>query len=665
MTTMRRFIYILLLLPLHLFATDFVTIGNPGNNAASNGKGTVAYNFQISKFEITNSEYCAFLNCVATEHDSYELFSPLMQEHFFGGIIRTGEDGHYVYSVKSKYENTPAIGVTWMSAIRYCNWLHYNSANIAQGKSLSEYSKQTEGDEKHGAYDTRVVPKARNKGAKYWLPNENEWLKAAYFNGKEWNESLLSEGSNCYTSKGWAMPYPHVKEVGKGVKPSHYGTFDQQGNAAEWIENSRSEDGQWKIALGGSLIRPSSFAAFNDSEGDYPEKSITTFGLRICRLADANILAKESESFQPRKAAEVNMRNPNDILGNEYVRVGDEGNRGDKENKFFGRVNYKYLIAKTELSNESYCRFLNAVAREADPYGLYDMNMATGACSGILRTKTSEGFKYSCKEGWDNRPVVYVNYYDICRFANWMHYGCPHTGKCELGTTEGTASQGAYNTTDFEEVRAGKKAPYKEFGERNVGAKFWIPSENEWYKAAYYDPEMVGNRKYHDYPTRTSDAPTQEQANYMVDNHFAVGEPFYVAPVDSFENAPSYYGTLQQGGNVWEWIEDWQYGIVGSRGLRGGSWSYTFYGLNAINTDPGSIDNSGYVFGARLCMAVDKDGWHPVKTPITEEIYEFVMLMPERHLLFAICLIATIIFVGIIATLLNAIKICSKQNTTS
>lgn len=660
---MRKFLYIILLLPLQLFATDFVTVGNLGNKAASNGKGIVAYNFQISKFEITNSEYCAFLNCVATEHDPYELFSPLMQEHFFGGITRTEEEGHYKYTVKPKYERTPVIGVTWMSAIRYCNWLHYNSANIANGKPLSEYIKQTEGDEKHGAYNTKKVPEARNKGARYWLPNENEWLKAAYFNGKDWEESLFTEGSNCYTLKGWAIPYPHVKEVGKGVKPSHYGTFDQQGNAAEWIENSRSGDGQWKLALGGSLIRPSSFASFNDCEGDFPTKSITTFGLRVCRLSDSDALNKVNDAgFRPVPAMGTRVEQRSDIFGNEYVLVGDAGNRGDKQNRFFGRVNYNFYISTTELDNASYCGFLNAVARDADLYGLYDENMTTGACGGILRNKTANGFEYICKEGWERRPVVYVNYYDICRYCNWLHYGCPNNGKCELGTTEGTKSQGAYDTSDFEEVRSGKKAPYESFGKRNKGAIFWIPSEDEWYKAAYYDPEKTGNRKYHDYPTRSSDAPSLSEANYMEGTHLSVGEPYYVAPVDSFENAPSYYGTLQQGGNVWEWIEDWQFGIVGSRGLRGGSWSYTFYGLNAINTDPGSLDNSGYVFGARICQAVDKDGWQPVATPITERIHEYVMLMPEKHLLFAICIFGLLSGIGIISIVLASFKFAFKKN---
>lgn len=425
------------------------------------------------------------------------------------------------------------------------------------------------------------------------------------------------------------------------------------------------EGGEWKHALGGSVIRSPSFAAFNESEGDFPDKSITTFGLRICRSSDSLLLSKANDAnYVPNSVKKNKGITSQDPLCNDYVLIGDAFNRGDCVNRFFGRVNYDFYIARTELSNDSYCSFLNAVAKYEDPYGLYDENMEIGACGGINRKIENNIIRYSCKKGWEDKPVVYVNYYDICRYSNWLHYGCPQTGKCELGTTEGTAKQGAYNTEDFEVVCMGHKSPYESFGKRNVGARFWIPSENEWYKAAYYDPTRVGNRKYHDYPTRTSDAPSLQQANYMVDNHLSVGAPFYVAPVDSFPNSPSYYGTLQQGGNVWEWIEDWQYGIVGTRGLRGGSWSYTSYGLNACNTDPGSLNNSGYVFGARICMAASDEGWRPVTTPVSVRIYEYVMLMPQKHLLLAISLLGLMAIIGIasvFAIIFLQLKKLSKQ----
>lgn len=632
-TMIYKLLFFLFFFPLQLFAIDFVTVGNPGNAASSKGKGSVPYTYEISKYEITNMEYCLFLNAVAAESDPHSLFSSLMQEHFFGGIERKKIGDIFSYSCKSGYEHTPVVGLTWMSAVRFANWLHYNARNIELDVPISQFINQTEGDGLHGAYDTRSIPQKRNSNALYWLPNEDEWLKAAYFTGSTWNESLFPLGSNCYGDKGWAYPYPHIKPVGKSVSPSYYGTFDQQGNAAEWIENGKDGHSLWKLAKGGSLIRPASFTGFSEAEGDSPDKSIITFGLRVCRSAGKERLSSTESKFVPSVARNKKAEFCKDKQGDEYVQVMDSGNQGDVVNSFKGRVNYTYYIARTELSNKSYCKFLNAVVSHTDPYGLYNENMSTGVCGGIVRKKKGSRYVYCCKKDWENRPVVYVDYYDIARYANWMHYGCPVVERCGVGSTEGTDTQGAYNTEDFEAVRCGQKPVYDSFGKRNRGARFWIPDDDEWYKAAYYNPKKTGNRKYHDFPTQTSDAPSLADANFMAGNELSVGKPYYVAPVDSFSHAPSYYGTLQQGGNVWEWTEDWQYGVVGTRCLRGGSWSYTDYGLNACNMDPGGLDNFCHVFGARLCMSASVSGWQPVSTPIPTVIYEKMLLMPKKHFL--------------------------------
>ena len=652
-----RLLFILFFLPLRLSAIDFVTVGNPGNAASSVGKGSVPYTYEISKYEITNTEYCQFLNAVARESDPHCLFSSLMQEHFFGGIERKRSDGLFSYRCKSGYECTPVVGLTWMSAVRFVNWLHYNARNIEQDLPVSQFLNQTEGDDLHGAYDTRSIPQRRNPNALYWLPNEDEWLKAAYFSGSTWNESLFSLGSNCYGAKGWTYPFPHIKPVGKSVSPSHYGTFDQQGNAAEWIENSREGTLPWKLAKGGSLIRPASFAGFSESEGDSPDKSIITFGLRVCRSAVKEKRLTPESKFVPSLVQNKKSEFCTDMQGDEYVEVADPANQGDAVNSFKGRVNYAYYMARTELSNKSYCRFLNAVVSLSDPYGLYNENMSTGACGGIVRKKKGSRYIYCCKKGWENRPVVYVNYYDIARYANWMHYGCPVVERCGVGSTEGTDTQGAYNTEDFEAVRCGQKPVYDSFGKRNRGARFWIPDDDEWYKAAYYNPKQTGNRKYHDFPTQTSDAPSLADANFMAGNELSVGKPYYVAPVDSFSHAPSYYGTLQQGGNVWEWTEDWQYGVVGTRCLRGGSWSYTDYGLNACNMDPGGLDNSCHVFGARLCMSASVSGWQPVSTPITTVIYEKMLLMPKKHFLLGLLVMSVLSLLFVVCTVAKGVNL--------
>lgn len=629
-----------------LNSQEFVKVGEAGNRANSSGIGAVEYEFEIARYEVTNEQYCAFLNNVAFKSDFYHLYTPIMSEHFFGGIERYANEERMLYKVKEGYENKPVVGVSWNNAVRYINWLHYNSSNIEEGRNISEFYPYTEGTETGGAYNTidladaeksAITCQKRNVTAIYWLPNRDEWIKAGYYRGDHWEENWIEKGANCYdAAKGWGYPYPHIKNIGYNTEASYYGTHDQQGNAAEWVENVVNNS--WRMACGGSVIRTASFALMNAYEGDAPDKSISSFGFRVCRIADKRLRKTQPQLYttpDSLKKEESLAGDNRDLNQGLYVLCGDPGNEGDRMYQWKGQVDYEFYIGKYELSNEEYVRFLNAVAKFSDPYGLYNPNMGNSVCGGIDRTENEldHSYTYSSKEGWGDKPVSYIGFYDLARYANWLHYGCPSTGNSELGTTEGTLTQGAYNTLDFEEVRTGKKQVYPQFGQRNAGALYWIPNEDEWYKAAYYDPKKLGNRKYHDYPTRTSDPPSHIQANYMIDNTLSVGAPFYVASVTDYANAASYYGTQQQGGNVWEWLEGWQYGVVGERALRGGSWGYTSYGLHACNTDPGGINDESYVFGGRLCRAVDAGGWQEIKAKSNygTRLYQyFLQISPKK-----------------------------------
>jgi hypothetical protein len=224
------------------------------------------------------------------------------------------------------------------------------------------------------------------------------------------------------------------------------------------------------------------------------------------------------------------------------VPVGDPGNPPDANGR--GAVGYGYQIGRHEVTNAQYAAFLNAVAA-TDAHGLYNPRMS------ITRHGASGGHTYSTAEG--NLPVRFVSWFDAVRFANWLHNGRPG-GRQDARTTEG----GAYTF----------HAP-NEPGGRNPGARYFLPSEDEWYKAAYYRGAAQSGL-YWSYPTQSNTtpqgSPPAQGANRANYNNVTGG----VTPVGAYPGTATHYGTFDQAGNVWEWTET---AIDTDRGLRGGSWN--------------------------------------------------------------------------------------------
>ncbi len=269
----------------------------------------------------------------------------------------------------------------------------------------------------------------------------------------------------------------------------------------------------------------------------------------------------------------------------EMVTVGDPGNPRDAGNSFapnvFGRVDYIYGIGKYDVTIGQYTAFLNAVA-QTDTYALYNTNMGTDLnIAGISRSGSSGSYFYSVMDNGGssaNRPITYVSWFDAARFANWMANGQP-IGAQSATTTE----NGAYDLI----TAATGTAPAKNGTNPNTGAAptFSIPTENEWYKAAYYSPNLGGPGVggYYAYATQDDTEPgnvvegTANQANYrnlvysVTQSSVYESSQNYLTDVGAFTGSVSFYGTFDQSGNVSQWND--LDGTAGStRGSRGGYW---------------------------------------------------------------------------------------------
>jgi formylglycine-generating enzyme len=270
----------------------------------------------------------------------------------------------------------------------------------------------------------------------------------------------------------------------------------------------------------------------------------------------------------------------------DQVPVGNPGNTGEISgagaggsgpDRICGAVSYIYDIGTYEITAGQYVAFLNAVAK-TDAYNLYNVNMDTVVNSygcNIKRTGLSGAYAYSVTGDWANRPVNYVSWGDAARFANWLANNQP-TGAQGVATTEDGSYALKGMTSDADLLSVIRKA----------NATWVIPTEDEWYKAAYHKNDGATG-VYFDYPMGSSsipsnalvkpDDPGNNATFWDPNNGFTIGSPCYRTEVGAHGNSDSPYHTFDQGGNVMEWNQTVVTDQFGSgRGLRGGAFLNTY-----------------------------------------------------------------------------------------
>ncbi|MFH1616490.1 MAG: SUMF1/EgtB/PvdO family nonheme iron enzyme [Planctomycetota bacterium] len=591
---------------------DFVTVGDVANwdddrKVYNMNWGKVDYEYQIGKHEVTNTQYAEFLNAVAA-NDVHGLYNVNMGDSNYpirGGISRSGSAGSYTYSVIDSRKRMPVNWVTWRSAARFANWMH---------NGLQDDPNTTE----YGAYDASTFTgtgwghddqTTHYVNAKYWIPTRNEWYKAAYFKGGAPNAGYWSyptESNSAPTSGPYnttanranyeADNYPNdfpddngdVLEVGfYTLSPGTYDTFDMGGNIAEHVEDWDPNyipyyrvyyGGAWKYNGAAELAYDTGFHLL------VPEEANGLVGFRLARTPDTTM------KFLP-------VLDVNNVADTRVV----DGN-------YWGRVTYKYAIGQYEVTNAQYAEFLNAVAA-SDPYGLYHTNMGDANYpyrGGITQTGSSGSYQYKAIGGREHMPVNWVSWRSAARFANWMHNGKVD----EPNTTE----YGAYDANTFTGTGWGHDDQKTHY----VGAKYWIPTRNEWYKAAYYGGGSL-SANYWSYPTESNTAPTAgpndstaNRANYDADscpNDFpdANGD---VLEVGFYSLSPGPYDNFDMGGNIAEHVEDWEPNYVPYyRVYCGGAWKHLSSEELAYNTGYHLMvpEDANGLIGFRLAKALDTD----------------------------------------------------------
>jgi formylglycine-generating enzyme required for sulfatase activity len=252
----------------------------------------------------------------------------------------------------------------------------------------------------------------------------------------------------------------------------------------------------------------------------------------------------------------------------DWVPVGDPGNTADTTGQPnpAGAVVDAFRIMKFEFTNQQYTDFLNSIAA-TDTYSLYNASMGSNARGGITRSGASGSYTYATRTNMGDKPVNFVSWFDAARVSNWLMNG---------GTSSSSTETGAYTLNGG----TSGNAPAV-----NVGAAVYIPTENQWYKAAYYKGGGT-NAGYWDYATQSDSAPTAVTsgttgigssgstgnfANYSqaADWNSQNGNVTTVGT----NGGASAYAAFDMSGNLYEW-NDLTGAAGSSRGLRGGNWNY-------------------------------------------------------------------------------------------
>jgi formylglycine-generating enzyme required for sulfatase activity len=192
--------------------------------------------FEITKYEITNSEFAAFLNAKKTGSDGILNGRQI--------INITSEDLQLEYLnagwvPKSGRENHPMVMVSYYGAVDYCQWV----------------------------------------GGK--LPTAEEWTYAA--KGGLKSKHYIYAGGNDLDQVGWYRGNcgGHSHQVGTR-KPNELGIYDMSGNAWEWcLNDSLKTDEDFVLHMGGSWYPEEEPGRISSHFGNTPTHFSNSVGFRV------------------------------------------------------------------------------------------------------------------------------------------------------------------------------------------------------------------------------------------------------------------------------------------------------------------------------------------------------------------------------------------------
>ena len=288
---------------------------------------------------------------------------------------------------------------------------------------------------------------------------------------------------------------------------------------------------------------------------------------RVLSIA-AGALATAASMAAPSYAGTVTFGSGSNVFNMEFVTIGNPNNLADTTGSPnpAGSVGYTYGIGKFEVSEDMITKY----------------NADFGTANSLAITKDTRG---------SAKPATNVSWNEAARFVNWLNTSTGGFAAYKFTTGGSNANIALWTATDTLDYDASNLY-------RSKRAKYVLPSTNEWYKAAYYNPN---DSTYYNFANGLDTRPTAvisgTASNTAV--YTQSGEASPTGPADvTNAGGLSPYGVMGLNGNAREWEES-SYDRLNSsgsssRGFRGGYWGSFSSDLSSSTRGYNFSPNDGY-----------------------------------------------------------------------
>ncbi len=291
--------------------------------------------------------------------------------------------------------------------------------------------------------------------------------------------------------------------------------------------------------------------------------------------------------------------------GYQWTTVGDPGNRHSidgevpfQTGRHIGSVGYEYRMATTEVTVGQWFEFVQAY----EPYYFANTGSGTGFSAFTSSSISATPGSVSILPGESpNRPAD-MSWEYAARYVNWLHNGKVNE--------QWAFESGVYDTSTFTENPDGTG---NHQAAHNPDADFWIPTLDEWTKAAYWDPSKNNGEGGYWSFANGSDL----ESLPGIERNSGVHSSGFPLDVGSFPDVQSPWGIFDLAGGLTEWTESSPTELADLRIRYTGG---TFFGETGFG-DIFSRDQIGYgyalsvrtgaITGLRLVSRVPSPGTIP------------------------------------------------------